>query len=310
MKRLCTFFLLVLLLGVDGIANIAEAQDASTWMPDANLRTAVRNELGLADNEALTQAKMLGVGILEAPDSQIADLTGLEHATNLKFLILDRNNISDLTPLQNLTMLEELKLGRNNISDVTPLGGLTALRILRLASNSVTDATPLGNLVNLEWLRIKGNGNITNLHVLAGLPNLNNYDITIPDPPADPTIDVDPPGVTLSVPSDMQNGVFDVTITFTEPVSGFEQGDVMITGDATITRWNADADDTVYTAEITPMSSGTLTISVGEDVAVDAANNPNTAAVQDKLSAVDVDSPTECESLLGCHRVCRRVRLM
>ena len=179
----------------------------TSWMPDANLRAVVRKELGLTDNETLTQAKMLDVGILEAPNSQIADLTGLEYATKLKYLILDRNKISDLTPLQNLTELEELKLGRNKVSDVTPLGGLTALRILRLTSNSVTDATPLGNLVNLEWLRLKGNKNITNLHVLAGLPKLNNYDITIPNPPigphAAPTQDEEapPPLQTLLLPN-------------------------------------------------------------------------------------------------------------
>ena len=179
----------------------------TSWMPDANLRAAVRKELGLTDNETLTQAKMLDVGILEAPDSQIADLTGLEYATNLKYLILDRNNISNLTPLRALTKLEELKLGRNKVSDVTPLGGLTTLRILRLTSNSVTDATPLGNLVNLEWLRLKGNKNLTNAHVLSQLPKLTNVDITIPNPPigphAAPTQDEEapPPLQTLLLPN-------------------------------------------------------------------------------------------------------------
>ena len=300
MKRFYTFFLILLLSFTCWIPHTALAQNENEadWMPDANLRTAVRNELGLADNETLTQAKMLDVGILEAPNSQIANLTGLEYATKLKYLILDRNNISNLTPLQNLTELQELKLGRNKISDVTPLGGLTALRILRLTSNSVTDATPLGNLVNLEWLRIKGNKNITNLHVLAGLPKLNNYDITIPDPPADPTpdpqppADTDPPGVSISgFPSGVQNGVFDVTITFTEVVSGFTQSDLSVSGTATasITEWNTN-DNTTYTATITPTSSGTVTMSVAANVATDAANNPNTAATAQTVT-VDVDRP-------------------
>ena len=300
MKRFYTFFLILLLSFTGWIPHTALAQNENEadWMPDANLRTAVRNELGLADNEALTQAKMLDVGILEAPNSQIANLTGLEYATKLKYLILDRNNISNLTPLQNLTELQELKLGRNKVSDVTPLGGLTALRILRLTSNSVTDATPLGNLVNLEWLRIKGNKNITNLHVLAGLPKLNNYDITIPDPPADPTpdpqppADTDPPEVSISgFPSGVQNGVFDVTITFTEAVSDFVQSDLSLSGTATasITEWNTN-DNTTYTATITPTSSGTVTMSVAANVATDAANNPNTAATAQTVT-VDVDRP-------------------
>ena len=40
--------------------------------------------------------------------------------------------------------------------------------------------------MNLEWLRLRGNNNITNLHVLAGLPKLNDVDITIPNPPVGP----------------------------------------------------------------------------------------------------------------------------
>ena len=270
-------------------------------MPDANLRAAVHKELGLTGNETLTQAKMLDVGILEAPNSQIANLTGLEYATKLKYLILDRNNISNLTPLQNLTELQELKLGRNKVSDVTPLGGLTALRILRLTSNSVTDATPLGNLVNLEWLRIKGNKNITNLHVLAGLPKLNNYDITIPDPPADPTpdpqppADTDPPGVSISgFPSGVQNGVFDVTITFTEvrigilcsPISrSFWHSDCL-----TSLEWHTTDNTDLYCYDYTHYQWECDGSTSMPGVATDAANNPNTAAAPQTVT-VDVDRP-------------------
>ena len=47
---------------------------------------------------------------------------------------------------------------------------------------------------------------------------------------------------------------------------------------ASITAWNANNDNTVYTATITPAANGTVTINVAADVATDAAGNNNTAA--------------------------------
>ena len=81
------------------------------------------------------------------------------------------------------------------------------------------------------------------------------------------------------MPLDVQNGAFDATITFTEAVSNFEQADVSLTGTATatITAWHT-TDDTIFTATITPTTSGTVIIDVPADVATDAANNNNTAA--------------------------------
>ena len=84
-------------------------------------------------------------------------------------------------------------------------------------------------------------------------------------------VDTDAPSVSVSVPSEVQNGAFDVSITFTETVSDFEQADLGLSGAASITDWTANNDNTIYTAEITPTASGTVTISVAADVATDAA---------------------------------------
>ena len=104
-------------------------------------------------------------------------------------------------------------------------------------------------------------------------------------------VDVDRPGVSLSVPSDTQTGAFDATITFSETVSSFTQSDVSLSGSAaSITAWNANSDNTVYTATITPTASGTVTVGVSANVATDAANNPNTAATSQTVT-VDIDKP-------------------
>ena len=108
------------------------------------------------------------------------------------------------------------------------------------------------------------------------------------------------PSVSISVPEDVQNSTFDATITFSEVVSGFEQTDVSLSGTATatITGWAADINNGVYTALITPTTSGTVIIDVAASVATDAANNDNTAATTQTVT-VDIDSPNVELALLG-----------
>ena len=105
------------------------------------------------------------------------------------------------------------------------------------------------------------------------------------------TVDMTSPGVSLSVPEGAQNGAFDVTITFTEAVSGFEQADLSVSGTATtsITAWTT-TDNTVFTATITPTTSGTVILNIAAEVATDAANNNNTAS-ETQTVTIDVDAP-------------------
>ena len=113
------------------VARPAAAQIVE--IPDPNLRHAVRETLALSDEMPLTQQEMLRLTRLDAPEKQIKDLTGLEHATNLKWIDVHRNNISALKPLAQLTQLERLGLWVNPISDLSPLANLTKLRGLDLA---------------------------------------------------------------------------------------------------------------------------------------------------------------------------------
>ena len=102
-----------------------------------------------------------------------------------------------------------------------------------------------------------------------------------------------PPTVVLSdVPTDIQNGAFDITITFSEAVLNFVAGDISLGGTATATVSNLGAgslnasDAEEYVATITPTGSGTLTIQVPADVAEDAAANGNTAST---IASVELD---------------------
>ena len=307
MKRFYT--LLVILTLFSSWIHSATASDEADWMPDANLRSAVRSALNLNNNDTLTQAGMANLTRLTARNAQISSLTGLEHATNLQKLDLRDNTISNISALSGLMNLESLKLKGNNISSVSALSGLTNLTLLnlkennissisdlsgltnlehlRVDANSITDVQPLTRLVNLERLWIAGNS-LTNAHLLSSLTGLTQIDIPIPDPP-----DTTAPSVTVSVPSGTQNGTFDATITFTESVSNFVQSDVSLSGSAaSITSWRANSGNTVYTATITPTASGTVTIGVAANVATDAAGNQNTAATSKSVTvSVDTTAP-------------------
>ena len=169
MKRFYT--LCVTLLVFNSLINIANAQDESTWMPDANLRNVVRIALDLNADEPLTQEKMLNLNVLNASQLEITSLTGLEYAINLRSLSISSNRVSDLTPLANLTNLTRLYIGGNGISDISPLANLTNLTRLYIGGNSISDISPLANLINLKRLGMLYN-QITDISVLAGLVNL------------------------------------------------------------------------------------------------------------------------------------------
>ena len=139
---------------------------------DPNLAAAVREELGLTADTPLTAAVLLNLQKLDARERGIADLTGLEYATNLTSLNLnDNQKISDISPLANLTKLTQLHLGYNQLSDISPLANLTKLTQLGLWRNQVSDISPLANLTKLTGLFLYHN-QVSDISPLANLTKL------------------------------------------------------------------------------------------------------------------------------------------
>ena len=100
--------------------------------------------------------------------------------------------------------------------------------------------------------------------------------------------DLDAPTVTISGPTTSQSGPFDVTITFSEAVTGLEKADVTV-GNGTVTAFSGSGSS--YTVSIAPTVAGTTTVDVAAGVAVDSAGNGNTAASRFSVS-VSVSRPT------------------
>ena len=172
-------------------------------IPDQHLAAAVQQEIG-----NITTHSMLNLFKLDARNSGITDLTGLEHAHNLEILNLgpeyivgegnvNSNTISDvsalsgltrlrslyldgtnvdMSTLSGLTYLRSLYLGDNNISDISALSGLTHLRSLHLAGNNISDISALSGLTHLSWLNL-GSNNISDISALSGLTNLTSLNL-------------------------------------------------------------------------------------------------------------------------------------
>ena len=107
------------------------------------------------------------------------------------------------------------------------------------------------------------------------------------------TLDNTAPTATLAPPANHDGSTaFDVTVTFSEDVTGFSAtSDVTVTGGtASITSTNART----YTASITPSGTGNVTVQVPINAAEDAAGNGNAASATSTVTyaAVDSTAPT------------------
>ncbi|MFY0591765.1 Ig-like domain-containing protein [Roseivirga sp.] len=103
------------------------------------------------------------------------------------------------------------------------------------------------------------------------------------------TNDETKPAVTITASDDPQSGAFTATFTLSEDVTGFTSDDISV-GNGAASNFNTTSAN-VYTATITPVADGAVTIDVAADKAQDAAGNNNTAATQLSVTN-DETSPT------------------
>ncbi len=82
---------------------------------------------------------------------------------------------------------------------------------------------------------------------------------------------------------------FEVTATFSEAVTGFESGDITITG-GTISDFTT-SDNTIFTFVVTPTGDGTIKVDISASVATNATGDDNTAAQQFSIES-DQTAPT------------------
>ncbi|MDE0015959.1 MAG: leucine-rich repeat domain-containing protein, partial [Candidatus Poribacteria bacterium] len=178
----------VMLQAIDGHGNLTLLQQfpidvtsiipppQTISIPDPQLAAAVQREIG-----NITTHAILNLQRLDASNSGITDLTGIEYASNLMELYLqgnvNTNTVLDLQPLSGLTNLNRLDLSDNNITDISALSALKNLTShLALSGNNITDVSALSEMTNLISLNLGGN-NISDISALTTLKNLTNLKI-------------------------------------------------------------------------------------------------------------------------------------
>ena len=188
--------MLLLLCGLPGLSYGQDAPDAIVQFSDRTLAITVRISIELQSLTPpnLEVVRMPEVEVLKIPKTEltkltdlhasdqitddlslpaITDLSGLEHATQLRTIGLEGQNVIDITPLAQLTQLTWLNLGGNEISDITPLAQLTQLTWLSLGGNEIGDITPLAQLTRLTDLSLLKN-KISDITALAQLTRLTD----------------------------------------------------------------------------------------------------------------------------------------
>ena len=292
MRRFYIFFLV--LLALSSLINTVNA--AVVNVPDTVLATELWSALGLDEDADITDTALRNLTelLLTIPtqdDLKITDLTGLEYATRLTRVIFDGHSISDLEPLTSWTAITALSLSDNSIVDLGPLENLSTLQTLYLNNNQITDVSPLTGLTSLVDLKLAGNDGLVDTSPLAWLPLTTGVDVDIP------------PAVRINdVPTTEQSGAFDVTIEFSEVVTGFERADIALTGSADATVTSLTGSNEEYTATITPESDGEVVIQVPAGVAEDSNSDTNiasdlhTVSVDVRPTVVVSDVPTDVQS--------------
>ena len=160
------------------VSDISETAEVVTGVniPDPNLRAEIEAALGKTSGDPITATEMTTLTSLNAQDSSISNLTGLETATNLTTLKLGDNSVSDISTLAGLTSLTELQLWDNQISNLSILANLTNLTKLYIWGNSISDISALAGLTSLTQLKI-GENTISNISILSRLTNLTELSL-------------------------------------------------------------------------------------------------------------------------------------
>ena len=181
--KMTLIFILIVTCGLVFFSDVsAQLPPKSVSIPDVNLATVVRETLGLTPSDVLTTHAMQNLTTLDAPNRGITNLTGLEHAHNLRGLNLgteyvsgeghvNSNKVANFSVLKGLTQLAGLDLSFSSLSDVSLLSGLTQLRSLYLNHNNITDVSALKALTQLTYLGLNHN-NITDVSALTALTQL------------------------------------------------------------------------------------------------------------------------------------------
>ena len=150
-------------------AQVTKLMLSNDWSPQIPKETQITDLSGV---EHFINLQELG-----ATFNAITDISGLSGLTQLKSISLGGNRVADIKVLASLNRLEGLELFGNNIRDISPLASLTSLRSLHIGNLSVPDIGPLSNLTSKDHLYANNCG-IWDISPLSGMVNMHRLDLS------------------------------------------------------------------------------------------------------------------------------------
>ena len=164
-------------VGMAKVMIVVRDPSGANLVPDTRLAAAIRKQLDMKEGEQITAEKLLQLTVLDAANSGVSVLAGLEYCANLQDLNLAYNNISDITALNGLPALRILDLGSNIIGAASPLASLPVLEHLYLSGNPISDLSFLSTMTTLRTLHV-ARMNTINIAPLATLTGLTTLDVS------------------------------------------------------------------------------------------------------------------------------------
>ncbi|SEK22685.1 leucine-rich repeat domain-containing protein [Parapedobacter koreensis] len=155
-------------------------------IPDAALATQIRLQLGLEADADITVEDMLELEELNLDAetdvtgelSEIADLTGLEYATNLTYLHFGYTAVTDLTPIKDLENITYLRMNNTEVADLSPIADYTSLTYFNANTvTTITDISPLAGNTGMKEIILRdvpfGNEGMATIRAFTGLYRIN-----------------------------------------------------------------------------------------------------------------------------------------
>lgn len=151
-------------------------------VPDVEFQRLIRTTLRLPDDAIVTKEVMENLTSLSIGSSKITDFTGLEYAINVTNIRINGQTLdSSLFPdLSSLSLLTHIDLDRTDSDNVIieKLANITSLQSINIQRNpQITDVSVLAKLPNLQALNIQFNG-VSDFRWVNDAPKLTRLSAT------------------------------------------------------------------------------------------------------------------------------------
>ena len=148
-------FLIACIILVSGCGIDDLTSDDIVHIEEEAVANRIRKSLGKRFDALITKQDLAAVRHITLSDTELNSLKPLSMLPNLEIINARNSRISDLGGLESLFQLKSLDFVENEISSLRALQKLRRLEYLRLSRNQLTDLTGIENHLSLEEVYLR-----------------------------------------------------------------------------------------------------------------------------------------------------------